>query len=162
VRRLLLGLGVAALACWSSPPAQSAGISVVAGPGGASAGRYLTPIVVIAPGQDVALVNTDIYWHDLVSDEVGPDDREWCTPLDPSKPEGPANPRRYPIGQCPLFWAQGTLPLGGSTPVYGLDGVAPGRVYAFHCTLVAGMTGNFIVQPQPSQQLSQRPSQQGA
>lgn len=147
VGAVAFGLGVGGPAAGAgSAGAGSTGV-VVAVPGSARVGRYALPLVVLAPGDAPEVVNADINWHDVVSSETGPDDRPWCAPLDPAKPEGPANPRRYPLGSCPLFWSVGALPLGGTSRVYGLDAPEPGRVYAFHCTFVAGMTGGFVAPP---------------
>jgi hypothetical protein len=145
---VLLGLAAAPL----QPPAQALTAptvpAVVAGPGSADAASYATPLVTVRPGDGLSLVNTDISWHALVSVELGADDQPWCGPLDPSRPEGPANPRRYPLGQCPLFLADPAPGLGGVSPVVGLGAVVANRVYPFRCSIVPGMAGNLIVAPQ--------------
>lgn len=127
--------------------ADAASIAVVAGPGSAKAARYATPVVVMQPGDDLTLANADASWHGLVSQDIGPDDSAWCGLLDPDRPEGPANPRQYRLGQCPLFVAPLAQPLGGTSAVLGVDRLEPGRVYAFSCPIVAGMSGNVIVAP---------------
>lgn len=139
---LVLGILPAVGVAW---PAGAAGTGVLAGPGSARVARYATPIAVVQVGDRPALTNTDINWHGLVATAVGNDDRPWCTVIDPAREESAANPRRYPLGQCPLFKAADVAPLGGTSAVQGLDAVVAGRVYAFRCTLVPGMTGNFIV-----------------
>jgi hypothetical protein len=154
---VLLGLAVAPV----QTPAQALTAptlpAVVAGPGSATAASYATPLVTVRPGDGLSLVNTDISWHALVSVEFGADDQPWCGPLDPSLPEGPANPRRYPIGRCPLFLADPAPALDGVSPVVGLGSVVADRVYAFRCTIVSGMAGNLIVAPALSSSSSPPP-----
>lgn len=147
MRRVLLLVGLLAPLVPAPSSVLAAGTAVVAGPGSAKAAAYATPVAVVQVDDQPVLANTDINWHSLAAVQTGPDDRPWCTTLDPARPESPANPRRYPLGQCPLFFADAAAPLGGASTVFGLDEglVTAGRVYAFRCTIVAGMTGNFFV-----------------
>lgn len=150
MRRLVVAAvaGVVGLVGWAGTPgARAATPAVVAGPGSAEAKSFATPFTVVRPGDAPALVNADINWHGILSEEQGPDDRPWCEPLDPSLPESPANPRRAPIGECPLFAADFATPLGGVVEIAGLEDAAPGRVYSYRCTFVTGMTGTLIVEP---------------
>lgn len=148
-RRLVgaLALPLAAGALATTPAPVQADVPVVAaGPGASRGAGYATKVMAVRVGDRPSVVNFDVVWHDLVSSDAGPDDRPWCLPLDPSKPEHPAtNPRRYPRGQCPLFWADAATAAGGRSVVEGLEAVVPGRVYEFRCTVVPGMTGNFFV-----------------
>lgn len=149
-RRRLVGavalpLAVGPLAGMSGP-AQADVPVVAAGPGASRGVGYATKAMAVRVGDRPSLVNLDVVWHDLVSSDAGPDDRPWCLPLDPSKPEDRVtNPRRYPLGQCPLFWSDAATAAGGRSVVEGLEAVVPGRVYEFRCTVVPGMTGNFFV-----------------
>lgn len=151
IRRALLvaAAGTLALAASVVPGASADGPgAVVAGPGASRGAGYTTPVVPVRVGDQPVLVNADVTWHGLVSTDAGPDDRPWCGPADPSKPEDPVrNRRRFPLGQCPLFWAEYARGAGGTSVVLGLDAasVASGRVYEFACPLVEGMTGNFFV-----------------
>ena len=119
---------------------------VVAGPGAAATARFATPLTVVRAGEPASLLNTDINWHGIESEEFGTDDRPWCGPLDPTLPESPANPRRKPLGECPLFVTDYAMALGDTAPFEGLEAATPGRVYAFSCTVVSGMAGNLIVE----------------
>lgn len=118
--------------------------AVVAGPGSARTGQFSTAAMAVRVGDRPLLVNADVSPHGIESAAVGADDRPWCGLVDPSKQEGPANPRLKPLGQCPLFWAD-WVSTGGTSPVLGLEGVESGRVYAYRCTVVPGMTGNLFV-----------------
>jgi hypothetical protein len=137
----------AAVLAGASMPARAASTAIVAGPGSTSTGSgYTTQVVVTQAGDPLRLINADLFGlHDARSVVAGSDDASWCGPLDPAKPEGPANPRRYARGACPLFFADLAVPLGGTSPVLGTDRLEQGRSYAFTCEITAGMRGLLIV-----------------
>ena len=146
---VLCGL-VAVPAADAADPADAVPPGVVAVPGSARAGSFATPLSVVQAADRPSLVNADINWHGLASDAFGTDDRAWCGPLDPSRPESSNNPRRKPLGQCPLFATGFALPLGGIVAIEGLDAAVPGRVYSYRCTVVSGMTGNLVIAAVPN------------
>lgn len=142
-------MGVGALAGLGGlvglPAAGAADSAIVAVLGSARTGQFATPFMAVEAGSSPKIVNGDIVWHGIESEEVGPDDQPWCVPLDPSLPADPvSNPRRKPLGACPLFWSDYAV-VGGTSSVIGLDDVTPGKVYAYTCTVVPGMGGNLFV-----------------
>lgn len=127
--------------CAFAAPAHAAAPAIVAGPGSHRATTFTTPLIVAARDDVPLLINADVPFHNLRALDAGNDDASWCGPADPTKPEGPTNPRRYAIGACPLFFAELTVPLGGSSPVHGLAATETGRTYAFSCEVFDGMRG---------------------
>ena len=137
---LALARGAAGLMAW---PATAAGTAIVAHPGAISTG-YTTPVMVVQAGGELTFVNGDIAQHDVVADEYGPDTSDWCGPLDPDRPEDPnTNPRMFQLGRCPLFWSP-LVPLGATTPVYGMENLAAGQSYEFFCSIHANMRGTIV------------------
>lgn len=127
------------------PAADAADTAIVAALGSSRTGEFATPVMAVQPGTKPTVVNLDIVWHGIESEEVGADDRAWCVAVDPKRPEDPvSNPRRKPLGECPLFWSD-YASVGGTAPVLGLEGVEAGKVYAYQCTVVPGMGGNLFV-----------------
>lgn len=111
--------------------AQAAGASIVAAPGSAVVG-YATPAMAVPAGGELTFVNLDIYAHDVVAfDRFGPDTKPWCHEF-----EGP----------CPLFWSA-LIPIGGSTPVLGLENLVPNEKYTWYCTVHAWMKGTLAALP---------------
>jgi len=95
-----------------------AGGQVVSGPGAANYG-YLTPVATATVGGTLSYTNGDVARHDVVADDKGADGR-------------------------PLF-SSALAGTGETVPVTGLDRVASGKTYAFHCSLHPGMHGQLIV-----------------
>jgi hypothetical protein len=139
-----LGLGLAGFV-GGLPAADAADTAIVAAFGSSRTGQFATPVMAVQPGSKPTVVNLDIVWHGIESEESGVDDRPWCVAIDPSRPEDPvSNPRLKPLGECPLFWSDYAI-VGGTAPVLGLEGVEAGKVYAYRCTVVPGMGGNLFV-----------------
>lgn len=124
----------------ASVPARAASTSIVAGPGSHRA-TFTTVLTVASSADRPLLINADIAFHSVRALDVGSDDAAWCGPLDPTKPESAQNPRRFPLGGCPLFFAELAVPLGGTSPVDGLAATDAGRTYAFVCGVFADMRG---------------------
>ncbi len=120
---------------------------MLAQPGSRST-TYATPIVVIQPGEDVTFANTDLFPHDVRSVAMGPDSAPWCGPSEPNKPEHRIrNPRRFPLGKCPLLWTPPIALTNGviETKVFGTNNVKSGTTVDFYCTVHPAMTGKMIV-----------------
>jgi hypothetical protein len=143
MRAIVFGAFLLAMA--SSNAGQAASSSVIAGPGSFTT-SWITPVAVVQPDQQPVLLNRDLAFHGLESVSVGSDDAGWCGPANPG-PEGPTNPRRYPLGSCPLFWADVVPPLSGTTPILGLEAVSTGTTYAFHCPIHPNMRGLVLALP---------------
>ncbi|HWL66113.1 MAG TPA: hypothetical protein VNP73_09085 [Actinomycetota bacterium] len=143
-----LAVVVVALIGLIAAPAGAAGTPVVMSQPASRETTYTTPVVVIQPGEDVTFVNTDLFPHDVRSVLMGPDNTSWCKPADPDEPQHRVrNPRRFPIGKCPLLW---TPPIGMTNGVlesklYGTDNVTSGTTVDFYCTVFPNMTGKVIV-----------------
>ena len=144
--KALAAIAMTALTVGLMTPAQAQpDTAIVAGPGASRARSFATPVMAVRPGDKTLLVNLDVIWHGIESEDMGPDDRPWCELVDPDLPEDPlSNPRRKPLGECPLFWADAAV-VGGTSTVQGLEGVTSGRVYAFQCTTTSGMAGDLFV-----------------
>jgi len=140
VRRALIAIVVSAGV--AATPSQASELAVVAGPGSAQT-TFTNQVVVIAQGDSLRLVNADAQFHSVRSDAKGSDSQPWCGPLNPG-PEGPGNPRRFPIGKCPLFWSDLSLPLGGIQPILGVELAQSGPAYPFACGVHPEMTGVVI------------------
>jgi len=128
------GLLLVAASVLAAAPAE-AGLPeqhVLAAPGGWLS-TYATPLVAVEVGGALTFTNQDIMYHDVVSRETGGNDRAWC--------------HLYQPGQCPLFWSA-LVPFGESTPILGLDRLAPGTVYEFYCTDHPGMVGRLVALPE--------------
>ncbi|MGH2736640.1 MAG: cupredoxin domain-containing protein [Actinomycetota bacterium] len=135
---------VALVATMSLVPATSArgddrsrvqgGPEIVSGPAAQFYG-YATPAMVVEKGGSLAYTNLDLVQHDVVHD-VGTDGvsrkkrAPWC--------------KRFDQGQCPIFWSN-RAGLGSTVKVKGLNGVKPGEIYTFLCTLHPGMKGQLVV-----------------
>lgn len=126
------------------PSAHAVDVPVVAGPGAYQMG-YANRVVLARPEDPLVLINQDVALHTLASEDEGPDDAPWCGPLDPRKPEDPVrNPRRFKIGECPLFYSDLVVP-GATMHVAGTEDLEP-RVYEFYCTIHSErMVGNLFV-----------------
>lgn len=106
--------------------------NIVSGPG-AGLTNYATPVVAVVEGQTVRYQNLDVMGHDVVSDEIGPQDNPWCV--------------RYAAGHCPLF-ASRIIGLRQVAVVEGVENADPLTVYGFYCSLHAAMRGNLVIVPQ--------------
>lgn len=126
----LLVLPLTAGALPSPAPASTA--AIVAQPG-ATFTVYATVVAAAQPGAELTFVNADIFAHDVVSRDFGPDGAPWCT--------------NKPAGRCPLFWSA-RANIGQQTPVLGLDRIEPGNTYTFYCTLHTGMEGTLVALPE--------------
>jgi plastocyanin len=132
VRKARLILCVA-LICLGPSNAASAAVAL-SGPGGFAAG-YVTPVVVIAPGEAITYANADIAPHNFVASDAyvpkkAAKKAKWCSGFD--------------RGKCPLFWSE-TITAGATTEVEGLDAVVSGKQYGFYCSLHPNMKGTLIV-----------------
>lgn len=141
-------LGDAAAADRPARPTFDAGTPAITAVPGSRAGTYGTPIAVVEPGDDLTFVNLELFPHDVRSVEMGPDDTSWCGPADPDqKRHRVRNPRRFPIGRCPLLWS---LPISMTvgaveTKVYGTENLKSGTTVDFYCTVFPSMTGTVVV-----------------
>jgi plastocyanin len=145
---LVLGGHPAALADMSVRSADDAGTPVIMAVPGSRAGTYATPVVVAEPGDDLTFVNVELFPHDVRSVAMGPDDTRWCNPPDPDEPRHRIrNPRRFPIGKCPLLWSLPiTMTVGAvETKVFGTGNLKPGTTVEFYCTVFPTMQGSLIV-----------------
>ena len=97
---------------------------------------YLTPVMAVEPGGELAYANFDIVQHDVVQD-VSADGvankkkDKWC--------------KNFDKGECPLFWSA-RAGLGETVQVQGLNNVESGQLYTFFCTLHPGMKGTLVIQ----------------
>ncbi len=126
---LIVGVG---LALATASPAAAA--VAAAGPGGFVTG-FVTPVVVVARGEAITFVNTDIARHDFVAADAFVPRKlarkaKWCS--------------AFPAGKCPLFWSQ-RIGTGASTDVLGLQRVQSGKQYTFYCTVHPNMKGTLVV-----------------
>ncbi len=136
---------VAVMLCaLSFAPAHAASTDIVAGPFGVETGYFTTPAALVQRGDTAVFRNIDLSVHSLESEAFGSDARAWCGLIDPTRPESATNPRAYPLGRCPLFWAE-RIGSRATYPVQGLDAVEPGRSYAFRCGLAQNMRGLLVV-----------------
>lgn len=109
-------------------------VQVVSGPLAQFYG-YVTPVVIVEPGGQLAYSNIDIVQHDVVQD-VGADGiankkrDPWC--------------KRFKKKECPLFWSA-RAGLGDTVDVKGLNNLESGSIYSFYCTLHPGMKGKVVV-----------------
>ena len=142
--RIVVLLCCAIVAVVGAMPARAVSTNVIAGPVSSESPFFTTPTVVVEAGDRPVLLNQDIGLHGLESNNVGSDAAAWCGPVDPSFPEGPSNPRRYQLGDCPLFFADYASTLGGQAPIQGIEALIPGNTYAFVCTVTPGMRGILI------------------
>lgn len=131
MRRIIVGLAAASLITGLTAPAHAA--LAAAGPGGFAAG-FATPVVVVAPGEELTFVNGDVAPHNITAIDAFLSKKDakkskWCSAFDK--------------GKCPLFWSP-TITAGEQTTVEGLDRIVPGKQYAFICTLHPGMKGTLI------------------
>ena len=127
---------------------DAAGTPAIAAVPGSRAGTYATPVAVIERGDDLRFVNLEPFAHDVRSVEMGPDNTPWCNPADRSEAQHRVrNPRRFPIGKCPLLWS---LPISMTvgaveTKVYGTKNLKPGQTVDFYCTVFPNMRGTVVV-----------------
>lgn len=105
--------------------------TIVAIPGSWLAG-YATPAAVTQVGGPLQFVNGDIMQHNVVSVALGPGTQPWCA--------------RFQVDRCPLFWSP-LVNLAGSTPVQGLENVAPLVTYDYYCETHPAMEGKLLVLP---------------
>ena len=132
----------------ATPEASAVGTRVIAAVPGSRAGTYATPVAVVEPGDELTFLNVEPFVHDVRSVAMGPDDTSWCNPADPDEPQHRIrNPRRFPIGKCPLLWS---LPISMTvgaveTKVYGTKNLKSGKSYEFYCTVFPNMRGTVIV-----------------
>ncbi len=72
----------------------------------------------------------------------------WCGPANPKERTHPVrNPRRFPIGKCPLLWSPAiTMTVGAvQTKVFGTENLESGTTVDFFCTVFPNMKGTVIV-----------------
>lgn len=127
---------------------NAVGTPVIAAVPGSRASTYATPVVVIEPGDDLSFVNVEPFVHDVRSVAMGPDDTAWCNPPEANEPQHRVrNPRRFPIGKCPLLWTPPIAMTSGAvqTKVYGTKNLRSGKNYEFYCTVFKNMTGTVVV-----------------
>lgn len=138
----------AAAHSFATPEASAVGSRVIAAVPGSRAGTYATPVAVVEPGDELTFVNLEPFVHDVRSVAMGPDDTSWCNTADPDEPQHRIrNPRRFPIGKCPLLWS---LPISMTvgaveTKVYGTKNLKSGKTFEFYCTVFPNMRGQVIV-----------------
>lgn len=131
MRRLVVGFLAACLVSAFAAPAHAA--VAAAGPGGFAAG-FITPVVVVGPGEELTFANADVAPHNVTAVDAFLSKKDakkskWCSAFDK--------------GKCPLFWSP-TITAGEQTSVEGLDKLSPGKQYAFICTLHPNMKGTLI------------------
>ncbi len=132
MRRSIVSLIACVCVVWA--PAHARAAEALAGPGGFAAG-FLTPVVVIAPGEAITFTNLDAAPHNFVASDAfvpkkAAKKAKWCSGFDK--------------GKCPLFWSP-TIGTGESAAVEGTDKVEAGAQYAFICTLHPNMKGTLVV-----------------
>ena len=124
-----LVLAFVALIAFASPATTATPPAGIAVPGSFAYG-YVTPAILVAPGEPILFVNLDVAPHDIVAkDAVRPNDRPWCARFQ---------------GPCPLF-ASDVVGTGGQTNVVGTETLTPGGQYAFVCSIHLNMTGTLVV-----------------
>jgi len=131
---VLLAAGVAAIAPVAGiavPAAHADGTTIVASSGDRDLSSYTTPLAVTPVGGPVTFLNGDLQPHGLSSDLIGPDTNPWCA-------------NRFDTGACPLFWAPTTDAGFRESTVLGLDQLASGQTYGFHCPLHPNMKGTLV------------------
>ena len=102
---------------------------------------YATPVIVVAPDDEVTFTNIDLEKHDVVQD-VAADGfgakkpQPWC--------KKPKKGHAHVHEECPLFWSK-LIGLGDTTPIKGLQNLESGQIYSFYCTLHHGMKGKLVV-----------------
>jgi plastocyanin len=124
------------------------GSPVIVSAPGSRATTYATPLVVAQRGDNLTFVNTDVFVHAVRSVATGPDNTRWCKPADPNEPAHQTrNPRRFPIGKCPLLWTPPISMTNGyvETKVYGTRNLKPGTTVEFFCRVFPNMRGEVIV-----------------
>jgi plastocyanin len=115
---------------------------------GSRAATYGTLVVVVEPGDDLSLVNLELFPHDVRSVAKGPDDTPWCKPPNPNEPRHHIrNPRQFPMGKCPLLWSPAiSMTLGAvETKVFGTENLVSGKTVEFYCTVFPNMRGSVVV-----------------
>ncbi|MGH2830268.1 MAG: hypothetical protein ACRDJM_07270 [Actinomycetota bacterium] len=113
--------------------AQAADVPYVTGPGGQFVG-YTIPVFALPAGSTMTLVNVDIPQHDVIATTFGPDSNTWCAE------------QEFEIGRCPVFWSP-LIGLGAQAPVYGVEALPAGGIYAFYCSIHSAMDGTLVVLP---------------
>ena len=127
---------------------ERAGSPVIAAAPASRETTYATPVAVVEPGDDLTFLNVEPFPHTVRSVEMGPDDTPWCNPPNPKRPAHPKkNPRRFPIGKCPLLWTPPITLTNGAieSKVYGTENLESGTTVDFYCTVFPNMTGMVIV-----------------
>ncbi|HVL80254.1 MAG TPA: plastocyanin/azurin family copper-binding protein [Actinomycetota bacterium] len=109
-------------------PVQAEDVSVISTVPGAIFHGYASPVTVVTPGAAFHYLNFDIFQHDVVSRESGPDTQPWCKPPAP----------------CPLLHSELIGP-GEQTEVQGTENLEPGKRYSIFCTLHPSMKGTIVV-----------------
>ena len=109
---------------------------------------YATPIAVVQPGDELTFLNLEPFPHTVRSFEMGPDNTVWCNPPKSNRPAHPkTNPRRFPVGKCPLLWTPPISMTNGvlQSKVYGTANLESGTTVDFYCTVFPNMEGTLIV-----------------
>lgn len=134
-------IGLAALGASVTTPATAAGTpAIVSGPGSTNS-TYTTPVAVVQAGDALLYVNADIAPHDVVARTMGPNTAPHCS--EDGNPFVTGIQRRFPIGECPIFWTE-LITATMTTPVRGLENVAPLTTYEFYCSIHASMKGTLV------------------
>jgi plastocyanin len=129
------------------PDRERTGMPVVLAGPGARSSNYATPLVIVQPGDDVTFMNLDLFPHSVRSKVMGPDNVPWCKPADPDEPRHRIrNPRRFPIGKCPLLWTPPISMTNGvmESKLYGTKNLYAGSTVDFYCTVFPKMKGTVF------------------
>lgn len=132
MRRIFLATAALSITLLGAPAAGAA--EVVTGPGAYQVG-FLTPVVVVEPGETLTYSNFDVAGHNFVASDAYLSKKaarkaKWCS--------------GFGRGKCPLFWSP-AIGTNESTEVLGLKAVKPGTQYGFLCTLHPNMKGTLLV-----------------
>ena len=133
--KALLFAGVLAAAMTGAANNAGAAVNTIAAVPGSFQAGYVTPAAVAVKAAPVTFANGDIQPHNVVAkgkylSKKAASKASWC--------------KGYGATKCPVFWSK-TVPLGGSTPVLGIDKLKAGQ-YNFYCTIHPGMKGTLVVQ----------------
>jgi hypothetical protein len=152
--RMIVGSSVALAAAFVAPVSavadeeRDAPTPRIVAVAGSRNGTYATPVTVVERGEPVSFVNVDLFVHDVRSRVKGPDRMPWCGRVDRGEPLHPVrNPRRFPVGKCPLLWTPPIAVTNGvvESRIYGTQNLRSGTTIDFFCTVFPEMKGSVIV-----------------